>query len=232
MVGPLGRTSSPFRCFAFQEREHLCNSKSVLLMADGLLPRPLTEKTVHLCVDMQRIFSPEGPWATPWMEKVLPIVTEIAQRFPERTVFTRFITPQRAEDMPGMWRRYYERWAETTRERLDPGLLELVPPLARLVPPAVTIDKTRYSGFVEAPLFAHLRERGADALIVTGSETDVCVLATVLGAVDLGYRVILVRDAVCSSSDDGHDAMLQVYHRRYSEQIETADAETILSQWN
>lgn len=68
-------------------------------------------------------------------------------------------------------------------------------------------------------------------MIVTGSETDVCVLATVLDAVDLGYRVIVVRDAVCSSSDEGHEALLELYHRRYSEQIETADAEQILSRW-
>lgn len=56
------------------------------------------------------------------------------------------------------------------------------------------------------------------------------MLATVLGAVDNGYRVILVRDAVCSSSDEGHDALLQVYHGRYSEQIETG-AESILFRW-
>jgi len=55
---------------------------------------------------------------------------------------------------------------------------------------------------------------------VTGSETDVCVLATVLGAVDHGYRVIVVTDAVCSSSDEGHDAMLKLYRERYSLQIE------------
>ena len=37
-----------------------------------------------------------------------------------------------------------------------------------------------------------------------------CVLATVIGAVDHGYRVIVVvTDAVCSSSDEGHDAMLE-----------------------
>lgn len=180
---------------------------------------------------MQRVFSNEGPWATPWMESVLPVVTEIAARFPERTIFTRFITPPRPEDMPGMWRRYYEKWRETTRERLAPQLLELLPPLARLVPPATVIDKTRYSAFTEPQLLNHLRDRRCDGLIVTGSETDVCVLATVLGAVDLGIRVIVVRDAVCSSSDAGHDNLLQVYHRRYSEQIETTDAETILSQW-
>jgi len=200
-------------------------------MAKGLLALPLTERTVHLCIDMQRLFSAEGPWPTPWMERVLPVVAELAQRFPERTVFTRFITPPRPEDMPGMWRRYYEKWREATREQLDSELLELMPPLARLAPPARVIDKTRYSAFVEPGLLTHLREREADGLIVTGSETDVCVLATVLGAVDLGYRVVLVRDAVCSSSDEGHDALLEVYHRRYGEQIETADAETVLRAW-
>jgi hypothetical protein len=81
---------------------------------------------------MQRIFSSEGPWATPWMERVLPVVTELAARNPEQTVFTRFITLKRAEDMPGMWQRYYTRWQDATRERLDPALLELLPPLASL----------------------------------------------------------------------------------------------------
>jgi nicotinamidase-related amidase len=201
-------------------------------MADHLLPYPLTEKTVHLCVDMQRIFSPEGPWTTPWMERVLPVIVEIAARHPERTVFTRFITPQRAQEMPGMWQRYYRRWHQATREQIDPGLLELAPELTRFCPPATVIDKTRYSGFTEPALLAHLQQREADGLVITGSETDVCVLATVLGAVDLGYRVILVTDAVCSSSDEGHDALLEVYHRRYTEQIETANAETVLARWS
>jgi nicotinamidase-related amidase len=193
--------------------------------------RPLTRNTVHLCVDMQRLFTDEGPWPTPWMPRVLPVVTEIAGRFPERTVFTRFITPERPEQMPGIWQSYYEKWRQTTREVLPPGLLELVPPLARFSPPAAVVDKTRYSAFTASRLDAHLRDRHADALVVTGSETDVCVLATVLGAVDRGYRVIVVRDGICSSSDAGHDAVLTVYEGRYSAQIETADAEDILRHW-
>jgi nicotinamidase-related amidase len=180
---------------------------------------------------MQRIFSGEGPWPTPWMDRVLPLVAELASRYPERTVFTRFITPHRAEDMPGMWQRYYRRWPEATRERLEPALLELLAPLARLSPPATVIDKTRYSAFAEPELLRHLQTREADGLILTGSETDVCVLATALGAVDFGYRVILVRDAVCSSSDEGHDALMQLYHRRYTEQIEVADTATVLERW-
>ena len=200
-------------------------------MTNDLLPFPLTPRTVHLCVDMQRIFSSEGPWAMPWMERVLPVVLAISQRFPERTVFTRFITPQHAEDMPGTWRLYYEKWRQTTRERLDVRLLQLMPDLAKLAPPATVIDKTRYSAFFEPFLLQHLRALQADGLIVTGSETDVCVLATIMGAVDHGYRVILVRDGVCSSSDEGHNALLGLYHRRFNLQIETADAETVLSRW-
>jgi nicotinamidase-related amidase len=201
-------------------------------MGDQLLPLPLTERSVHLCVDMQRIFSAEGPWPTPWMERVLPVAAALANRHPDRTVFTRFIPPARPEQMPGMWRRYYERWRIATREALPLDLLKLMPPLAALCPPATVVDKTRYSAFAEPGLIDHLRQREADALIVSGSETDVCVLATVLDAVDIGYRVIVVRDAICSSSDEGHEMLMRLYHTRYTEQIETADAETILSHWD
>ncbi len=200
-------------------------------MTDHALFTP-TARTVHLCVDMQRIFTAEGPWPTPWMTRVLPMVVELVNRFPERTVFTRFMTPRRPDDMPGAWRAYYERWRETTRERIDPELLELVEPLAQFAPPAHVIDKARYSGLAEAALPAHMRERRADGLIVTGSETDVCVLATVLGAVDAGYPVILVRDAVCSSSDQGHDALICIFTRRYGRQIEVADAGDVLARWH
>ena len=49
------------------------------------------QRGVHLCVDMQRIFSAEGPWPTPWVERVFPVVATLADRHPGRTVFTRFI---------------------------------------------------------------------------------------------------------------------------------------------
>jgi nicotinamidase-related amidase len=180
---------------------------------------------------MQRIFSTEGPWPTPWMERVLPNVARIVERVPEQTIFTRFITPQRPEDMPGTWRQYYERWRQTTREQLDPSMLELMPPLGRFVPPATVIDKPVYSAFAGHKLAEHLHSRGVDTLVVTGSETDVCVLATVLGAVDHGYRVVVVADCLCSSSDEGHDTLLSLYSKRFSQQIETADSETVLSAW-
>jgi nicotinamidase-related amidase len=200
-------------------------------LADHLHRYPLTPRTLHLCVDMQRLFSEEGPWPTPWMDRVLPVVSELAGRYPERTVFTRFIPPERPTDMPGMWQRYYTRWRDATREHLNPVLLELLPPLAKLCSPATVLDKTRYSAFSEPKLIDLLQSKESDGIIITGSETDVCVLATVLDAVDLGYRVIVVKDAVCSSSDEGHDALMKMYHQRYTEQIEVAEAATVMQYW-
>jgi len=186
---------------------------------------------VHLCIDMQRMFGPAGIWPTPWMERVLPVVTALVDHCPQRTVFTRFVPPQSADDMPGTWRRYYHRWRAATREVIDPALIELYPALARYVPPAAVVDKTRYSAFSAPDLLPFLTARHIDTLIISGSETDVCVVATVLDAVDLGFRTIVVRDAICSSSDAGHDALMTLYETRFSEQIAVADAAEIMALW-
>jgi nicotinamidase-related amidase len=192
----------------------------------------LTQRTVHLCVDMQNLFAEETPWHTPWMGRVLPVVRRIAERHAERTIFTRFVPPHRAKEMPGSWRRYYERWRELTLERIDPRLIDLVPPLAALAPPAAVVDKHVYSAFGAPELVHRLRERRADSLVITGAETDVCVLATILGAVDRGYRVVVATDAICSSSDRAHDALLALYRERFDLQIETAESEAILAAWS
>ena len=192
---------------------------------------PLTPRTVHLAIDMQRLFAPGSPWASPWIERILPMVAAIAAHRPERTLFTRFVPPRRAEDMPGTWQRYYRRWPMMTREALDPSMIELLPPLGSFAPPAAIVDKSTYSAFSVQAVLAWLREREADGVIVTGAETDVCILATILGAVEWGYRVTIVTDAICSSWDPGHDALLSLYATRFSEQIDTADSETVLREW-
>src|SRR5256885_1992574 len=161
---------------------------------------PLGPRTAHLCIDMQNLFADDTPWHTPWMKRVLPVVVEIAERHPERTIFTRFIPAHHPDELPGSWRRYYRHWAELTLERIDKRLLELVPPLARLAPPAAVIDKRLYSPFSVPALHRLLRERGVDSLVVTGAETDVCVLAAGLDAGDLRHSGVFgARAAVCLS---------------------------------
>ncbi|GAB0116488.1 hypothetical protein Acid7E03_05600 [Acidisoma sp. 7E03] len=53
-----------------------------------------------------------------------------------------------------------------------------------------------------------------------------------LGAVDRGYRVLIPSDALGSSSDRTHDALMRLYHERYGQQIETTTTDTILALWH
>ena len=189
------------------------------------------EDAVHLCIDMQRIFSKGGVWETPWMERVLPVVVEIAARYSKRTIFTRFITPQTPDQRPGQWRQYYRRWEAATREHLQSGQLDLVPALARFVPPAHIIDKPAYSAFYLSELDGFLQQKGVRSLVVTGAETDVCVLSTVLAALDRGFRVVIVEDALCSSSDAGHEALMTIYRTRMQEQIDLVSSNELSEAW-
>jgi nicotinamidase-related amidase len=49
------------------------------------------------------------------------------------------------------------------------------------------------------------------------------MLATVLGAVDRGYRVVVATDAVCS--------LLTLYEKRCSEQVEAVTSDIIKANW-
>ncbi len=93
----------------------------------GELKAPIGPNTAHLCIDMQRLFSDEGPWPMAWMPRVTPKVEQLVARAPERTIFTRFIPPEKPEYAPGRWRAYYEKWSHVTRGQLDHRLIDLLP---------------------------------------------------------------------------------------------------------
>jgi nicotinamidase-related amidase len=158
---------------------------------------------------------------------LLPNIILITCAYPERTIFTRFIPAQKPGQGIGMWR----HWGAMTIHQLGPEMRGLVPALATFVPPARTFDKHVYSPWTGSDLHQQLRSAGIDSVIITGGETDVCVLATMLGAIDWGFRVILVTDALCSSADETHDAMMNVYMNRFGEQVETVTTQTLLHSW-
>jgi nicotinamidase-related amidase len=198
---------------------------------DELRYGALDEGCVHLCVDMQRMFAAKTSWHVPWMARVLPVVARLVAAHPERTIFTRFIPALEPGQDTGMWRSYYTRWANMTVAELGTEMIDLVPELGRFGPPAKTFDKHVYSPWIGTDLHQQLRDKSITTLVISGGETDVCVQATVMGAIDWGFRTVLVTDAVCSSSDEAHDALMEFYHGRLGEQLEIATAENVLSNW-
>jgi nicotinamidase-related amidase len=169
---------------------------------------------------MQRLFAEGGPWPTLWMPRVLPTVERLARRAPERTIFTRFIPPIAPAQAHGVWQEYYAKWPHVTRGTMDLAWLRLVPELEALAPPAVVIDKPVYSALSTGMLRAYLQEN-----------MSIPSLSPVLDAVDFGYRVIVVKDGLCSSSDEAHEASMKLYTQRFDIQIELALALEILEIW-
>lgn len=54
------------------------------------------------------------------------------------------------------------------------------------------------------------------------------MLSAVLDAVNIGFRVVIVEDALCSSSDD---ALMTMYRLRFTEQIDLVQAAHLPEIW-
>jgi nicotinamidase-related amidase len=190
-----------------------------------------SKNTLHLVIDMQRLFAEETVWYTPAMADILPNVLKLCEARPKETFYARFIVPQNAGDATGRWKTYYDRWSAVTLDALDPAMMDLMAPLAAIADESNVIDKVTYSIFGSPGFDERLKASGVDTLIFSGVETDVCVYASVLDAVDAGYRVVLAGDALTSSDQAAHDAVMTHLVPRLSEQVETLSTQAILNLW-
>jgi nicotinamidase-related amidase len=197
--------------------------------AGGL--EPLGAAAALVVVDMQRLFAEETEWQVASLPAIVPAVRRLIDARPEAALFTRFVTPPTADHANGRWRRYYRRWSTVTLDRMPAGMLDLMPEFAALARPGTVLDKTTFSSLADGPLAGLLKARGIDTLVLAGAETDVCVLATVLDAVDRGYRVVVAADAVTSGSLAAHAVVLDSVLPRFDQQVDVASVDQILAVW-
>jgi len=84
-----------------------------------------------------------------------------------------------------------------TTEQYPRGIGHTVPELAELCSEKV-VEKVSFGCCGEPDFLAAIKETGRSQVLVTGMEAHVCVYQTVLGLLEDGYHVHLVRDAICS----------------------------------
>jgi nicotinamidase-related amidase len=84
-----------------------------------------------------------------------------------------------------------------TTEQYPQGIGHTVPELADACKEAL-IEKVSFGCCGEPDFLAALKKLGRSQVIITGMEAHVCVYQTVLGLLEEGYNVHLVRDAICS----------------------------------
>lgn len=151
-------------------------------------------------IDMQHAFGdPSSGWVAEGYAEIAPVVEKLVARFPQRTVFTRFV---RDPDESGQWSAYYDRWAEFRADPDDPVW-------------DLTVDVPAGAPVVTEPTFskwgAALADVVGDApLVLCGVATECCVLGTAYAAADAGREVRVVADACAGATTELHEQALRI----------------------
>ncbi|WIB76075.1 cysteine hydrolase [Curtobacterium sp. MCPF17_002] len=183
----------------------------------------LSEDAWLVVIDMQQVFTGESPWATPRYDHATAGIERLLPRFTGRTVFTRFVAPERPV---GSWVPYYREWSFARRPAHDP-IWDLTEPFA-------SAAADRRDPVVTAPRFGKwgtsLQEivGSLPHLVLAGVSTDCCVLSTALAAADAGATVTVVAEACAGASDEDHERALAAM-RLYAPLITVVDSVADLS---
>lgn len=78
----------------------------------------------------------------------------------------------------------------------------------RPAPGEFVIDKPGFSAFADTSLGTLLTGRGIRSLVLTGVTANVCVLATLYGAIDRGYDCVTVGDAIAGADPASVETVL------------------------
>ena len=91
-------------------------------------------------------------------------------------------------------------------------------------PEDAQITKKRYSAFIQgsSDLERHLRERGIDTLLITGTATNVCCESTARDAMMLNFKVVMVADGLATHTDEEHNATLSNFYGQFGD-VQTTD---------
>lgn len=86
--------------------------------------------------------------------------------------------------------------------------------------------KRRYSGFFHTDLDLLLKEPGVSAVIMTGLHTHMCVRHTSADAYQLGYKVVVAKDATDSFTEEDYNYGIKYLKDVYGAEI--TDVDTLL----
>jgi len=75
----------------------------------------------------------------------------------------------------------------------------------------IVSPKRRFSAFFKTDLDQTLRTLDCDTVTVAGIATHICVLTTVLDAVALDFRAILLKDCCAAHKPEYHSGTIQIY---------------------
>ena len=206
-----------------------------------LAPEP--GRTALIVVDMQRGFvDPGEAMEVPPARAMVPRVRSVVDGFRARrlpVVFTEFLYSQRVPLLvgalhpehrpapPGAARGFGVPSSSCLEGDPSAATVEALAPR----PDELVIRKHWYDAFAGTPLDGALRARAISSLVVTGTMTDICVLATVIGAFNREYRVTVVEDCVATLWPEIQSATLDIIGRAFGRVVSAQDVLAMLKAW-
>ena len=204
---------------------------------------PERGRTALLVVDMQRGFlEPGEAMEVAPARAAIPAIRSLLAAFRARSlpvVFTEFtyspsvpllvgeLHPEHRPAAPGGPRGFGVPSSSCLEGDPSARTVEaLAPQAAELV-----VRKRWYDGFAGTELDGALRARGVTSLVITGTMTDICVLATVVGAFNREYRVTVVEDAVATLWPEIQRATLDIVGRAFGRVVSSRQVLDTLSTW-
>ena len=192
---------------------------------------------------MQRAFVEAGQaMEVPPARDVVPRIQELLAIFREKhlpVVFTEFtyspaapllvgeLHPEHRPAAPGA-AAGFGRPSSSCLEGEDNA--RVVPELAPRADELV-VRKHYYDGFNGTVLDGALRSRGVTTVAITGTMTDICVLATVIGGFNREYRMLVVEDGVATLWPVIQRATLDIIRRAYARVLSAKELADELARW-
>jgi biuret amidohydrolase len=160
------------------------------------------DRTAVLVIDMQNDFVEEGaPLEFPEGRRVIPAIRKVLDAARARdmaVVYAAHVHRRGGADM-GIHRDLYPPVAAGKALVDGERGVEIHPELAPR-PGEPVVKKHRYNSFYATDLEIILRGLGVETVVLTGMTTECCVLGTARGALERGFRSVVVSDA-CASCD-------------------------------
>ena len=184
------------------------------------LAAPAGAVTAVLVVDVQRDFCPGGALAVPDGDRVVPVLNRVLHAAHARGLAcyaTRDCHPPGSSHFlsgGGPWPVHCVAGSDGARFHADLRL----PEGTQIVSKGLEANSDGYSAFAGClddgtPLASDLRRRRVTHLVIGGLATDYCVRHSVLDAIQQGWRVTLLTDAMAAverTPGDGERALAEM----------------------
>jgi nicotinamidase-related amidase len=200
-------------------------------------------RTALLVVDMQRGFlDPGEALEVPPARDIVPAIRSLLKAFRARRlpiVFTEFtyspavpllvgaLHPEHRPAAPGAPRGFGRPSSNCLEGTESARTIEALTPRAD----EPVIRKRWYDGFAGTELDGALRARDVTSLVIAGTMTDICVLATVVGAFNREYRITVVEDGVATLWPEIQRATLDIVGRAFGRVVSSKHVLDTLSGW-